>query len=52
MRNVLRHKKSMGDCMAYDEMVRFLIEIQFGELTLEAFKSKKNLFGTTFKISL
>lgn len=34
MRNVLKYKKNLGDCMTYDEIIKFLIEIQFGELTL------------------
>lgn len=51
MRKVLKFRKGLDECLTYDELVRFLIEIQVGELTLEAFKSKKNLFGTNFKIN-
>ena len=52
MRNVLRYHKNIDEAMTYDELTRFIIEIQFGELALEAFKSKKNLFGSNFKITL
>lgn len=52
IRNTLKYKKALGECLTYDELVGFLIEIQFGELSLDAFKSKKNLFGTNFKINL
>lgn len=51
MRNVLRYHKNIDEPMNYDELTRFLIEIQFGELALEAFKSKKNLFGSNFKMN-
>lgn len=51
MRNVLRYHKNIDDAMTYDELTRYMIEIQFAELALEAFKSKKNLFGSNFKMN-
>ena len=38
--------------MTYDELTRYIIEIQFGELALEAFKNKKNIFGSNFTLNL
>ncbi len=52
MRNVLRYHKNIDEPMTYDQLTRYMIQIQFGELALEAFKGKNNLFGSNFKISL
>lgn len=38
--------------MTYEELTRYMIEIQFGELALEAFKNKKNIFGSIFTLNL
>ena len=48
----MRYHKNIDEPMTYDEMTRYMIEIQFGELALEAFKSRKGLFGSNFKLSL
>lgn len=52
MRNVLRYHKNIDDPLTYDELTRYMIEIQFGELALEAFKNKKNIFGSNFNLTL
>lgn len=34
MKNVLRFNKNLNEAMSYDELTRYIIQIQFGELAL------------------